>query len=159
MLGVQPPMRDLRNAATAMVRTLAGVEPHRRMGRFVDLALANEVPVETEDLPALYEQVLAKLEPDARRTRGVYTTPSEIVDFVVRSADQLLRDEEIGLTGIADHRAVVLDPACGGGAFLLAARKAGVLPTRLFGLHAGAQVLLHLLFEVEPDLIVHAGLE
>ena len=139
MLGVQPPMRDLRNAATAMVRTLAGVDPQRRMGRFVDLALAEQIPVETEDLPALYEQVLAKLEPDARRARGVYTTPPELVDFVVRSADQLLRDEELGLTGIADHRAVVLDPACGGGAFLLAARKAGVLPTRLFG------------FEIDPE--------
>ena len=132
-------MRDLRNVATAMVRTLAGVEPDRRLARFVDLALAGELLVETEDLPALYEQVLAKLEPDARRTRGVYTTPPELVDFVIRSADELLRDEELGLTGIADHRAVVLDPACGGGAFLVAARAAGVLPTRLFG------------FEIDPQ--------
>jgi predicted helicase len=132
-------MRDLRNVATAMVRTLAGVEPEGRLARFVDLALAGELPVGSEDLPALYEQVLAKLAPDARKARGVYTTPPELVDFVVRSADQLLRDEELGLTGIADHRAVVLDPACGGGAFLLAARSAGVLPTRLFG------------FEIDPQ--------
>ncbi len=132
-------MSDLRTVATATVRTLAEVAPDRRMARFVDLALAGELSVPSEELPALYEQVLAKLEPDERKARGVYTTPRELVDFVVRTADGLLQDEELGLTGIADHRAVVLDPACGGGAFLQAARNAGVLPTRLFG------------FEIQPE--------
>jgi len=79
-----------------------------------------------------YETFLAEYDPKMRKKRGVYYTPDEVVSYIVRSVDWLLK-EKFGLKrGIADeskvkmdkrecHRVLILDPAAGTGTFLFEA--------------------------------------
>ena len=74
-----------------------------------------------------YETFLAKYDPKLRKKRGEYYTPDEVVSYIVRSVDILLK-EKFGLRrGLADdskikgkdlHRLLILDPAVGTGTFL-----------------------------------------
>ena len=82
-----------------------------------------------------YETFLAAYDPKMREARGVYYTPEPVVSYIVRSVDQLLK-EDFGLKdGLADsskvtvpaaegkgtqevHRVQILDPATGTGTFL-----------------------------------------
>lgn len=67
-----------------------------------------------------YEDYLKAYDPDMRKGRGVYYTPPPIVNFIVRSVDELLKDAFGISDGLADHKRVtVLDFACGTGTFLL----------------------------------------
>ena len=90
-----------------------------------------------------YETFLAAYDPALRERRGVYYTPEPVISYIVRSVDQLLRDQFGCPDGLADysraryktleydsgeektverqsHRVLVLDPACGTGSFLYA---------------------------------------
>ena len=83
-----------------------------------------------------YETFLKEYDPELRELRGVYYTPDEVVSYIVRSVDWLLK-EKFGLKrGLADeskvkvdsrlrendkketHRVLILDPAVGTGTFL-----------------------------------------
>jgi hypothetical protein len=83
-----------------------------------------------------YETFLAEYDPKMRKKRGVYYTPDEVVSYIVRSVDWLLK-EKFGLKrGLADeskirldsrlrgndkeaaHKVLILDPAVGTGTFL-----------------------------------------
>jgi len=74
-----------------------------------------------------YETFLAEYDPKMRKKRGEYYTPDEVVSYIVRSVDILLK-EKFGLKrGLADdskikgkdlHRLIILDPAVGTGTFL-----------------------------------------
>jgi len=74
-----------------------------------------------------YETFLAEYDPKLKKTRGVYYTPDEVVSYIVRSVDILLK-EKFGLKrGLADeskikgtdlHKLLILDPAVGTGTFL-----------------------------------------
>ena len=66
-----------------------------------------------------YEPFLEAFDPDLRKELGVWYTPTEIVRYQVGKIDQLLR-RDLGCTrGFADENVIVLDPACGTGAYLL----------------------------------------
>lgn len=83
-----------------------------------------------------YEDFLQEYDPDERKKMGAYYTPLPVVQFIVRSADQILKSE-FGLEGLADtskteirvkrdgkqkrvpvHKVQVLDPAVGTATFL-----------------------------------------
>lgn len=88
-----------------------------------------------------YETFLAEYDSKLKKSRGVYYTPDEVVSYIVRSVDILLK-EKFGLQrGLADnskikinspatgagakheqngevHRCLILDPAVGTGTFL-----------------------------------------
>lgn len=66
-----------------------------------------------------YEPFLESFDPDLRKELGVWYTPPEIVRYQVRRVDQLLRAELGCRDGLADPDVVVLDPACGTGAYLV----------------------------------------
>lgn len=76
-----------------------------------------------------YETFLKSYDPDLRDIRGVYYTPLPVVDFIVASVDQILK-QDFGLKdGISDttrtssdgeHKVLLLDPATGTGTFLYA---------------------------------------
>jgi predicted helicase len=69
----------------------------------------------------LFEQLWAATDANLRRRRGGYFTPEPIVNYIVRSADALVRrdlDLPDGLSG-EDESLIIVDPACGSGAFLL----------------------------------------
>jgi len=74
-----------------------------------------------------YETFLGEYDSKLKKSRGVYYTPDEVVSYIVRSVDILLK-EKFGLRrGLADdakikgedvHRLLILDPAVGTGTFL-----------------------------------------
>jgi len=90
-----------------------------------------------------YETFLAAYDPALREARGVYYTPKEVVGYIVRSVDKLLKERFGCAGGLADEatvtykrqgetdsagkrktitetapRVLILDPACGTGTFL-----------------------------------------
>ena len=73
----------------------------------------------TAAITYFYEPFLAAFDPNLRKELGVWYTPWEIVRYQVRRVDRLLRDELGCARGFADERVVVLDPACGTGAYLV----------------------------------------
>ena len=90
-----------------------------------------------------YETFLSKYNPQIRKSRGVWYTPKEVVDFIIKSIDEVLKDE-FKLEGLIDetkitikvptgeytssgkeklkqkeiHKIQILDPATGTGTFL-----------------------------------------
>ncbi len=65
-----------------------------------------------------YETFLKAYDPKERKLRGVYYTPEPVVDYIVRSVDELLKTRFGKKAGLADESVLVLDPACGTGTFL-----------------------------------------
>jgi hypothetical protein len=73
----------------------------------------------TEDpVVHFYETFLATYDPKLREERGVYYTPEPVVQFIVRSVDELLKTRFDKPWGLADDSVKVLDPASGTGTFL-----------------------------------------
>ena len=67
-----------------------------------------------------YETFLAEYDPQRRIDRGVYYTPPQVISYIVRSVDALLKTGLNKPDGLADDDALILDPATGTGGFLLA---------------------------------------
>ncbi|MCA8939013.1 MAG: N-6 DNA methylase, partial [Planctomycetes bacterium] len=76
-----------------------------------------------------YEDFLAAYDPKKREARGVYYTPEPVVSYIVRSVDEILKQDFGIKDGLADkstlktegeelHRVLILDPAAGTGTFL-----------------------------------------
>ena len=67
----------------------------------------------------LYEDFIKTAFPEEAKKYGVVYTPTEIVDFILRSVDWSLR-EELGIQdGIASEEVEILDPFAGTGTFLV----------------------------------------
>ncbi len=66
-----------------------------------------------------YETFLAEYDPQRRVDRGVYYTPPQVISYIVRSVDSLLKTELNRRDGLADDKTLILDPATGTGGFLL----------------------------------------
>ncbi len=67
-----------------------------------------------------YETFLAEYDPQRRVDRGVYYTPPQVISYIVRSVDALLKTALNRPDGLADDNTLILDPATGTGGFLLA---------------------------------------
>lgn len=84
-----------------------------------------------------YEDFLSKYDPKLRKARGVWYTPTPVVNFIVRAVDDILKSEFNLPQGLADtskikikvdaqgkkaeqevHKVQILDPAAGTGTFL-----------------------------------------
>ena len=92
----------LQNVPTEMLRTAFAAKNHL------------EDPV-----IHFYETFLAVYDPQRRVDRGVYYTPPQVISYIVRSVDSLLRTELNRPDGLADENTLILDPATGTGGFLL----------------------------------------
>ena len=92
----------LRNVPTEMLRTAFAARNHL------------EDPV-----IHFYETFLAEYDPQRRVDRGVYYTPPQVISYIVRSVDSLLKTELNRPDGLADDGTLILDPATGTGGFLL----------------------------------------
>jgi predicted helicase len=67
-----------------------------------------------------YDRFLAAYHPALRDQRGVYATPEPVVSYLVRSVDHVLREWPGCPAGLADERAIIVDPATGTAPFLCA---------------------------------------
>jgi len=76
-----------------------------------------------------YEDFLTAYNPELRKSKGVYYTPHEVVNFIVRASDEVLVKDFNLKQGLADtstinrdgkeiHKVQILDPATGTGTFL-----------------------------------------
>ena len=92
----------LRNVPTEMLRTAFAARNHL------------EDPV-----IHFYETFLAEYDPQRRVDRGVYYTPPQVISYIVRSVDSLLKTELNRPDGLAADDTLILDPATGTGGFLL----------------------------------------
>jgi hypothetical protein len=80
-----------------------------------------------------YERFLDKYDAGERKRRGVYYTPPELVGYLLRATEKVLRNE-FGLSrGLADELVTVLDPAVGTGTFLLGAAERALAEERRSG--------------------------
>ena len=93
----------LQNVSTTMLRTAFATKTH------------SEDPV-----IHFYESFLAAYAPRRRVERGVYYTPPQVISYIVRSVDTLLKTHLKKQDGLADDATLILDPATGTGGFLLA---------------------------------------
>ena len=66
-----------------------------------------------------YETFLREYNPKLRFDRGVFYTPPQVISYIVRSVDSLLKTELNRPDGLADDNTLILDPATGTGGFLL----------------------------------------
>ncbi len=66
-----------------------------------------------------YETFLKEYNPKLRFERGVFYTPPQVISYIVRSVDRLLKTELNKTGGLADDNTLILDPATGTGGFLL----------------------------------------
>ena len=73
-----------------------------------------------------YETFLEAYDPQERERRGVYYTPEEVVSYIVRSLDTILKDYFHKADGFATDSVTVLDPAAGTLTFLAEAAKIAV---------------------------------
>jgi hypothetical protein len=76
---------------------------------------------EQEAVQYFYEPFLEAFDPKLRKELGVWYTPIEVVKYMVARTDQVLREELHIEDGLANSNVYVLDPACGTGAYLVAA--------------------------------------
>ena len=92
----------LQNVSTEMLRTAFSANNHL------------EDPV-----IHFYETFLKEYNPELRFDRGVFYTPPQVISYIVRSVDSLLKTELNRPDGLADDNTLILDPATGTGGFLL----------------------------------------
>ena len=75
-----------------------------------------------------YEDFLSAYDPALKKSRGVWYTPGAVVNFMVRAADHVLKNDLKIKDGLADttkdengiHKVQILDPATGTGTFPVA---------------------------------------
>ncbi len=101
-----------------------------KLGKFYDSVRRRAEGVTTAGgrqtvIHELYEQFFTKAFPKQASSFGVVYTPVEIVDFILRAADDVCRHEfGYGLTGEGVH---VLDPFTGTGTFIVRLLESGII--------------------------------
>ena len=76
--------------------------------------------IATIDTDSADQAFLGSCPPEVRKSHGVYFTPREVVGAQVRLVDDVLRRRLACDQGFGDERVLIVDPACGGGAYPLA---------------------------------------
>lgn len=76
-------------------------------------------------IKALYEKFFKLAFPNDQQISGIVYTPEEIVDFIIRSADDILR-EEFGKS-LTDENVNILDPFTGTGTFIVHLLNTGLI--------------------------------
>lgn len=115
----------------------------------------------------LYEDFLDSYNPEEKKSRGVFYTPLEIADFIVRNTNKILKEQFNKRLGLGNSDVEILDPAVGTGTFLLKAFEQALTTLANAGLTAiiSDTIKNHLLkhfygFEilVTPYVIAHLKL-
>jgi hypothetical protein len=113
-----------------IVNELCEVFSHANIPELMKEYFKNDLWGETHKGPDpvihFYEDFLKEYDEDLRKRMGAYYTPLPVVQFIVRSIDDLLKKEFGLIDGLADasktalgvHRVQILDPAVGTGTFI-----------------------------------------
>jgi len=92
----------------------------KRQGRFFVQTEEERLLFAKDPYVYFYEGFLKAYDKDMRKSRGVYYTPPPVVNFIVRSVNDILKSTFGIKDGLADRKRVtVLDFATGTGTFLL----------------------------------------
>ena len=65
-----------------------------------------------------YESFLGAFDPKLKKEMGVFYTPDAVVDYMVKSLDEILVSKFGRKKGLADDKTLLLDPALGTGSYL-----------------------------------------
>lgn len=126
---------DLNKRLTFIVDELCDVFSHADVERLMDDYYSREKYGEDTRGPDpvihFYEDFLKEYDPILRKKMGAYYTPQPVVQFIIRSVDQILKTDFGLYSGLSDtsktaqeiHRVQVLDPATGTGTFYSAVIK------------------------------------
>ncbi|MFC7012350.1 type ISP restriction/modification enzyme [Streptomyces viridiviolaceus] len=98
---------DLRGVIDTLIDVISAVDPEMFKDETGDAYLH------------LYEGFLSAYDPELRRRTGTYYTPGEVVRFMVRFTDEVLRDRLGQEDGYGSEDVTVVDPAMGTGTFLI----------------------------------------
>ncbi|MEV6740597.1 type ISP restriction/modification enzyme [Streptomyces sp. NPDC051104] len=98
---------DLRGVIDTLIDVISAVDPEMFKDETGDAYLH------------LYEGFLSAYDPQLRRRTGTYYTPGEVVRFMVRFTDEVLRDRLGQEDGYGSEDVTVVDPAMGTGTFLI----------------------------------------
>lgn len=79
-------------------------------------------------ITGLYEHFFRTALPRVADRHGIVYTPTEVVDFILRSTDQVLRRSHG--CGPADERVQIIDPFAGTGIFTVRLIQSGLIPDR-----------------------------
>ncbi|MFJ8136045.1 type ISP restriction/modification enzyme [Streptomyces sp. NPDC096013] len=101
------PLADLRGVVDVLVQVVGAVDWNQLDDGSGDSYLL------------FYERFLEAYDPGLRQDTGSYYTPNEVVRFMVRFTDQILRRRLRCRDGFASPEVTVIDPAMGTGTFLL----------------------------------------
>lgn len=112
------PQPELRAVVDNICQILLNTDLHSSI--FTDDAARKEATVH------FYEGFLKEYDPEIRKKMGVWYTPNEVVKFIIRKVDELLRTELKVTNGLANGEVAdngeplvqILDPATGTGTFL-----------------------------------------
>jgi hypothetical protein len=126
-----------------------------RLIDFPDLPIAKDT-LEIPDLSWLYEQclghpVLVKPELGQRKTRGIYYTPPALIEQMIQDMLAGFWANRDAYPEVYPEAFRVLDPACGSGAFLLAAYEALLQQDLTTDLATRQQIAVQHLYGVDLD--------
>lgn len=96
------------------------------MKEYTQDSLWKESNIEQDPVIHFYEDFLKEYDPELRKKMGAYYTPLPVVQFIVRSIDDILKKEFNLTKGLVDttknsdglHKVQILDPAVGTGTFI-----------------------------------------
>jgi type I restriction-modification system DNA methylase subunit len=100
-----------------------------------------------------YDTFLGEYNPEERAKLGVYYTPPEVVDYIVKSIHKLLKDKFGKDKGLAEEDLKLLDPAAGTLTFIIRAPGRALL--ELQDKHLGGMIPLNIknLCELGKELV------
>ncbi len=98
---------DLRGVIDSLIDVVSAVDPEMFKDASGDAYLH------------FYEGFLSAYDPELRQRTGTYYTPNEVVRFMVRFTDEILRHRLEQADGFGSEEVTVVDPAMGTGTFLI----------------------------------------
>jgi predicted helicase len=120
--------KRLEYIVNELCEVFSHADVEKLMSQYLEVSLKGKTHRKQDTVIHFYEDFLNEYDPILRKKMGAYYTPLPVVEFIVRSVDELLRKEFSLSKGLADttklsngkHKVQVLDPAVGTGTFISA---------------------------------------
>lgn len=118
--------KRLETIVNELCEVFAHSDVEKLMKQYLEVSLKGKTTRKQDTVIHFYENFLNEYDPVLRKKMGAYYTPLPVVNFIVRSVDDILRKEFKLPNGLANtsklkdgtHKVQVLDPAVGTGTFI-----------------------------------------